>query len=131
MREPLQVASTRNGTPGFSTSFQETPRPLVELGEMEDAEGAEPGNDPAGAAEHEIGAPDVAPPARDRDAAGNGLGVHEAFGARFRQKHGFESRRRHQEDFEIVCAVHCPCISGRRHLGKRRAKRREAQSLRL
>ncbi len=74
-------------------------RALVELGQVHGAEAADAGENAGGAAQDEIGAPDIGPGAGKGDAALD-LGRGEAGGARLFGQGGFEAGRGDEENVE-------------------------------
>ncbi len=68
---------------------------------MDDAELVDAGEDAAGAAQFEIGAPNFGPAAFDRDATRDGLGC-KAVRARFGAKGAFQAGNGDKKDFELA-----------------------------
>ena len=73
---------------------------LVELGEVQGAEGGDAGEDAGGAAQVEVGAPDVRPAALEGDAAGDGRRRGQAEGGGLVGEERLEAGRGGEEDLE-------------------------------
>src|SRR5690606_6061384 len=89
-------------------------RALIELGEMERPERADARKDPAGAADLEIGTPDLRPATSYDHAALDRSGLSEALGPCLLTKHEFQPRRGHEKNFEVLFCAHADCIQARR-----------------
>jgi hypothetical protein len=103
MREARQAASTFTGTSGAQHRRPvDAPRPLVELRQVQRAEPCDPRQHARGAAQLEVGAPDLGPAALERHAAGLDRHPGETGLARLLGEQRLEAGRGDEEDLERV-----------------------------